>query len=148
MTEKRATRGDHSHFCATEGWTEARSTHHETFKLALPDGTVLRTRLSRKPGSTVYGASIFRRALHDQLKVNLGEFWACVDDGVLPDRGFPQTVPKETLPAEIVYMLAAKVGLSEDEIAGMSRDEAITRMNQFWAEGSRAPRADLDANSR
>jgi hypothetical protein len=136
VTEKHATRGDHHHFCANEGWTEVRSTHHVTFKLVLPDGVVLRTRLSRKPDSTVYGPSVFAHVLRDQLKVSADQFWACADDGMPPDRGFRQATPQETLPAEIVYLLASKVGLSEAEIADMSRDEAIARMNQFWTEGS------------
>ena len=46
-------------------------------------------------------------------------------------RTAPLVGGRETLPAEIVYMLAAKAGLSEDEIARMSRDEAIARTSHF-----------------
>ncbi|WP_460356754.1 hypothetical protein [Actinoallomurus acanthiterrae] len=62
------------------------------------------------------------------------EFWACVLDGEKPDRGTP--LPgKEALPAEMVHLLIARVGLSEKEVAEMTREEAIVRLQQYWIDG-------------
>ncbi|WP_332643127.1 hypothetical protein [Aeromicrobium sp.] len=73
--------------------------------------------------------------LRDQLEVTSDEFWACVRDGKLPDRGAPE-VPQEALPASIVFQLIREVGLSEAEVGAMSKDEALERMQRFWATGN------------
>jgi hypothetical protein len=62
------------------------------------------------------------------------EFWACVKDGAKPDRGTPAP-PPEALPADLVHMLLSRVGLAEAEVAAMSKDEAIARLQRFWTEG-------------
>ncbi|MFC4131027.1 hypothetical protein ACFOZ4_10470 [Hamadaea flava] len=61
------------------------------------------------------------------------EFWRCVQEGVLPDRGRPE-VPAEALPAELVYLLINRVGLDEAVIAKMTKDEAVARLNEYWTE--------------
>jgi hypothetical protein len=63
------------------------------------------------------------------------EFWHCVQAGVKPDRGEPE-VPAEALPAELVYLLMSRVGLDEAAVAAMTRDDAVARLNQYWAQGS------------
>lgn len=72
--------------------------------------------------------------LRDQLQVDEATFWACVRDRVSPDRGEPR-LPAGALPADLVYMLISKVGLDDAEVARMSRDEAIARLQKYWAEG-------------
>jgi hypothetical protein len=71
--------------------------------------------------------------LRDQLEVDAATFWACVNDGVLPDRGAPQA-PNESLPANLVHSLKSQLRLSDAEIANLSRADAIGRMQQFWQE--------------
>jgi hypothetical protein len=44
--------------------------------------------------------------------------------------------PAQTLPADLVHMLISRVGLKESEIAGMSKDEAVARLQRYWTEGS------------
>ncbi|WP_231331918.1 hypothetical protein [Actinomadura graeca] len=44
-------------------------------------------------------------------------------------------MPKDALPADLIYLLISKVGLSEPEVARMSRDEAIARLQKHWTEG-------------
>jgi hypothetical protein len=135
------TREAHEKFCRAEQWSQVRDargrtgTHHLTFELALPDGRVLRTRISHPIDRSAYGASMWSHILRDQLDVAEEEFWRCVHDGILPKRGVPET-PAEALPAELVYLLKNRVGLSEGEIAAMSKDEAVARLNQYWATGS------------
>jgi hypothetical protein len=50
--------------------------------------------------------------LRDQLDVTEDEFWKCAQDGILPKRGTPD-IPSQALPAELVYLLINKVGLTE-----------------------------------
>ncbi|WP_213450864.1 hypothetical protein [Rhizomonospora bruguierae] len=138
MSYPSSTREAHEKFCHTEQWARVRDargrtgTHHLTFELGLPDGRVLRTRVSHPVDRTVYGPSMWSRILRDQLDVTDEDFWRCVQDGVLPKRGVPD-LPAEALPAELVYLLKNRVALSEGEIATMSKDEAVARLNQYWA---------------
>jgi len=135
------TRQDHEIFCKNEGWQPARNarggtgTHHVTYELHLHDGRVLRTRISHPVNRDNYGAQIWGHILRDQLDVDQATFWPCVQDGVMPDRGVPAP-PAEALPAELVHLLLTRVHLSETEVAEMSREEAIARMQQFWATGA------------
>jgi len=137
----RPTRQDHETFCQVEGWQRVRDargrtgTHHVTCELNLSDGRILRTRGSHPVDRTCYGPSMWKHVLRDQLAVGEAEFWSCVRDGVKPDRGTP-TPPPEALPADLVHLLLSRVGLSEAEVAAMSKDEAITRLRRFWTEGS------------
>lgn len=141
MTWPQPTRQFHEKFCQVEEWTPVRDargragTHHITYELGLRDGRILRTRISHPVDRTTYGPSIWRHILRDQLQVTDAEFWRCARDGVKPDRGEPE-VPAEALPAELVYLLIHRVGLDETAVAAMTKDEAVARLNQYWAEGS------------
>lgn len=137
MTWPRPTREHHDRFCRTEGWHRVRNarggtgTHHLTYELDLPDGRILRTRVSWPVDRTDYGRGMWTHVLRDQLDVDEATFWACARDGVLPDRGAP-TPPSEALPADLVYLLISKLGLDETEIVGMSKEEAIDRLQRHW----------------
>ncbi|MGP3962814.1 hypothetical protein ACTWPT_43165 [Nonomuraea sp. 3N208] len=61
-------------------------------------------------------------------------FWACVKDGALPDRGVPEP-PSQALPADLVHLLISRVGLGEAEVAAMSKENAIARLQKYWTEG-------------
>jgi hypothetical protein len=78
---------------------------------------------------------MWKHILRDQLDVDEPEFWSCVKDGVKPSRGTPEP-PAEALPADLVYMLISRVGLAESEVAGMSKDEAVARLQSYWTEGA------------
>lgn len=140
MSWPQSTRQDHERFCLNEGWERVRDargrtgTHHVTYELALPDGRILRTRVSHPVDRSGYGRSLWAHILRDQLQVSEGEFWACVQNGLKPDRGVAHP-PPEALPAEVVHLLITRVRLREDEVHAMSRDEAIARLQRFWAEG-------------
>jgi hypothetical protein len=141
VTRPAATREDHERFCKNEGWRQVRNargrvgTHHVTYEFNLPDGRTLRTRISHPPDRTTYGPGLWAHILRDQLGVSEDDFWACVRDGVRPDRGLPVT-PAETLPADLVYLLINRVGLSDADVAQMSKEEAVARLQRFWTEGS------------
>jgi len=126
-----ATRADHQAFCETEGW-EHNGGDHEFYYLTLHDGRTLYTKISRPPGRQTYGKDMWHRQIFgQQLQVTEEEFWACVNDGVKPDRGSPAP-PKEALPASLVFQLKTKLGMSDEEIFKLSKAEAVDRMNQYW----------------
>jgi len=128
------TRGDHEQFCLTEGWerrksaTSKRGTHHVNYELALPDGRILFTRVSHPVDRTGYGASMWSHISRDQLEVTAGEFWACVQDGVSPDRGHHDTSPADAIPLEVVTILVQRMRVPESEVRAMTKDQAIARM--------------------
>ncbi|HEX5114025.1 MAG TPA: cytotoxic translational repressor of toxin-antitoxin stability system [Pseudonocardiaceae bacterium] len=135
------TRKDHETFCQTEEWRHVRDargrtgTHHITYELDLVDGRILRTRISHPVDRCDYGPGIWKHILRDQLDVDEPTFWSCARDGVKPVRGTPRP-PADALPADLVYLLISRVGLDEAEVAGMSKDEAIGRLQRYWTEGS------------
>lgn len=141
MTFPAATRKDHLRFCEIEKWEQIRSskgrsgTHHDTYELVLPDGDVLRTRISRPPDRTDYGPSLWNHILKDQLMVTEQEFWECLKNKVRPKRGLPPEPSAETLPTELVWALVNRVGVSETEVGRMSKQEAVDRLNTFWITG-------------
>ncbi|MGI5282564.1 cytotoxic translational repressor of toxin-antitoxin stability system [Nonomuraea polychroma] len=140
MTWPQPTREDHDRFCQLEGWRPVRNargrtgTHHVTYELNLPDGQILRTRISHPVDRSAYGRSIWGHILRDQLQVDEATFWACAKDGALPDRGAP-TPPSNALPADLVHLLISRVGLDEAEVAAMSKEDAVARLQKYWAEG-------------
>ncbi len=135
-----ATRADHQKFCETENWMRIKDaqgrtgTHHLTYELPLPDGRVLRTRISHPPDRTDYGKRLWSHILKDQLDVIEAEFWACVHDGATPDRGSPVKT-EESVPAQLVHILLNDIRLPEAEVAKMSKQDAIDRVNLYWTEG-------------
>ncbi|MGV0097003.1 cytotoxic translational repressor of toxin-antitoxin stability system [Streptomyces californicus] len=141
MNRPQPSRERHEAFCTREAWDRVRDargrtgTHHVTYELTLFDGRILRTRISHPVDRTVYGAGIWGHILRDQLVVSEDEFWDCVLDGRLPNRGAPE-VPKETLPADLVYMLIHRVGLAEETVAAMTKEDALARLHQYWIEGT------------
>lgn len=101
----------------------------------MPDGGVLRTRISHPVDRSTYGKNLWAHILRDQLNVSEKEFWACVRDGVKPDRGVP-VHESEALPADLVHLLINRVGLSEKDVAEMSKEDAVSRLRQFWIDGT------------
>ncbi len=134
------TRADHDRFCRLERWNEVRNAtggkvgHHITYELSLPDGRILRTRVSRPPNRETYGAKVWGHILRDQLDVGEEAFWACVRDGTRPERGAPQPAGA-MIPLELAALLKHRVGLTDAELGVLNREEAIERLNLFWVEG-------------
>jgi hypothetical protein len=141
MTWPAPSRADHESFCRIEGWTPVRDgtdgagTRHVTYELGLDDGRTLRTRISHPPNRTTYGAGLWAHILRDQLDVDEATFWVAVRDGVKPTRDTP-ALPAETLPAELAILLRNRVGLTRDQIAAMTKTEAIERLNRYWTKRS------------
>lgn len=133
-------RRDHNRFCQVESWIETRNArgkkvgHHLTYELALPDGRILRTRISRPADNTSYGPSLWTHILTEQLQVTEQEFWLCVSDGERPARGSATgEVPRNALPASLVHQLIHEAGVPEDEVAGMTLQRATDSMAAHWS---------------
>ena len=135
-----ASREDDQKFCETEGWHRVRDakgrtgTHHVTYELALPDGRILRTRISHPPDRSTYGKALWAHILRDQLDVTEEAFWACVQDGTTPDRGAVEP-DRPALPASLVHQLVVRFHVPEGEVAQMSKAEAIERLAALWSAG-------------
>ena len=80
------------------------------------------------------GPALWRHILRDQLEVSEAQFWACVREGVVPGRAAQQQ-PLDSVPAEVVHLLLSRVGLTEAEVATMSRERAVARLTQYWTDG-------------
>jgi hypothetical protein len=120
-------RRDHDRFCQVEPWSEARNArgkkvgYHVTYELELPDGRILRTRVSRPANNNTYGANLWNLILTEQLCVSEKEFWECVSEANPPKRGFASDeTPAAALPAQLVHQLIHDVGVPEGEIVGMT----------------------------
>jgi len=103
-----ATREDHDQFCVTEQWALVRGAsgkpvkHHRTYELPLWDGRILRTRISKPIDKSDYAPSMWAHILREQLQVAAAVFWACVNDGTVPDRGKPKPVDiKKAVPLHL-----------------------------------------------
>ncbi|MEI2716602.1 MAG: hypothetical protein V9E98_06350 [Candidatus Nanopelagicales bacterium] len=141
VTQRNVTRADHLKFCNVEGWEDVPNargkptSHHITKELKLPDGRILRTRISRPAAKKhVYGKSILNHILEDQLQVTLTSFWDCVN-GDPPDRNPDPAAPElegERLPANLVWQLRKHVQVPVEEIATMTREEASRRVQEYW----------------
>lgn len=134
------TRADHNQFCLNEEWELVRDAqgrpvrHHITYELALPDGNTLRTRVSRPANKTVYGPSLWKTILRDQLDVTEAEFWACVKEGQLPNRGqSDDEIPEAALPAGLVYQLIHVAQVPEAEVKTLTLEQAMAVMTEHWS---------------
>lgn len=116
-------------FCQADGWVRRADAPgrpvraHEVWTKALPDGTVLRTVISKGAGE--YSPQLASRIIRRQLQVTEGEFWAAVRHGRAPDRGGREEARPQTalLPLALVRELLA-AGRSLDELRGLTPDEA------------------------
>lgn len=133
----------HRKFVETEGWDKKKTAtggkktgDHFRYTLTLADGRILRTRVSHGSGE-LGDPKLVAAVLRDQLEVTEEDFWACVDKGVLPPRPAPAapTPAGEVLDAKLVRNLIRKVGLTQDEVAALSKAEAVAQWERYLAGG-------------
>lgn len=133
----------HRKFVETEGWEKkgtargaGKTGDHYRYNLHLATGDVLTTRVSHGSGQ-INDPKLIAAIYRDQLAVSEESFWRCVKDGVLPPRPEPPTTAPEgeALDAKLVRNLIRKVGLSEAEIATLTKAEAVGRWEEYLSEG-------------
>ena len=129
----------HDDFCVFERWEIVHGSagkpvqHHRTYELVIPSGDILRTRISKPIDRTTYSASMWSAILRDQLKVTNDEFWDCVQNKVLPDRGGAHPTPNpKALPLHLVNELIERVGMAPEDAIELTLEEALQRMNDYW----------------
>lgn len=134
------TRQAHRAFCEHESWevvpdaTGRPVGHHITYRLDLPDGRRLRTRISRPVDTSTYGPQMWSTILRDQLEVTADEFWRCVG-GTLPARSTP--VPRDKgIPAYLVAQLVRELGIDAVDAANLTEEAAKERLAQHWRDAA------------
>jgi hypothetical protein len=126
------TYGQHRAFVETEGWTRGKpGTGHDNYLFAPvnPDTAVLRTGISHSAASTEYfDAKMRAKIVHEQLQVTEQEFWACVNDGQLPERrtdGYSiglrgrENSPPPPQNQGLLQQLLDEFGVTASDVAGM-----------------------------
>ena len=110
-----------------------RTGDHRRYRKDLPDGSILRTKVSHALGNEI-GTDLFKHILRDQLRVDETRFWALVrgQSEPAPNAARPKA---ETTPAWLVQRLLFTVGLPEAEVRALTADQALARWEAFKAEG-------------
>lgn len=127
--------GDLIAFCEADQWERARQTKHAIYTKVLADGTSLRTQASRGKHSRPIGADLFHFILRVELQVSEDEFWRSIRAGEPADRpAHPMASPEVRRPdAGMVSQLRRHLKLGDDEIAKLSRDEAIAILSNYYS---------------
>ena len=137
-----ATFGDLKTFVEHDGWTEepnlvrkrARTGDHWRFRKDLPDGSCLRTKVSHSLRDEI-GMDLFKNILRDQPRVSEDRFWAVVHGGPADVTEAPP-LSEATIPGWLAQRLILTIGLRDDEVRAMTRDEA----HAAWEAYKRRPR--------
>jgi predicted RNA binding protein YcfA (HicA-like mRNA interferase family) len=133
-----ATFGDLKRFVENDGWDlepnlvrgGRRGGDHDRYRKPQPSGVPLRTKVSRHPREEI-GPDLFRRILHDQLRVTEERLWAVVRGQSQAPEADASPPSEPGKPGWLVMRLIRTAGLSEDEISRMTTDEALTAWEAF-----------------
>ena len=131
-----ATFEDLRRYLLRDGWIEepnlargrARTGDHRRYRKELADGTILRTKVPHGLRDEI-GGDLFGHILRDQLRVDGTRFWAVVRGAPAPAE--PPAPGAPTIPAWLVERLIRTVGLAEDAVRRMTRDEAFAAWEEF-----------------
>lgn len=135
-----ATFGDLKAFVEHDGWTEEpnlsrgrpRTGDHSRYRKDLPDGTILRTKVSHSLRDEI-GMDLFKHIVRDQLRVTEDRFWDVVRGAATePTEAAPPEAA--TTPGWLVQRLILTVGLREDEVRAMTADEAHAAWEAYKAQ--------------
>ncbi len=66
--------GDLKRYCERNGWAEVRNTDHWYFEKVMPNGNVLRTRVSHSTSKSI-PSNLWDKILKRQLQITEKEFW-------------------------------------------------------------------------
>lgn len=130
-------------FCELDGWeeTEATTPDHYRYRKRLPDGRVLRTKVSRGRGPIVRNpglwTSVWRRQLDLQSE---DEFWEVLKTREPASRGEPTAEPPEPqMEAWLFEALVLTYDVDEEKVRAMNADDALALYLKF-CEGGPSPR--------
>ena len=139
MTATSPTWGDIRDFLRADDWRElppgergGTQSDHIWFEKVLPDGKVLRTKISHAKQMTV-SAGRFRAVARHELEVSTEELWECIRRGEPVDRPAPVEEPVYQHPAWIVNVLSGQLHMSDDDIAKLGAQEAERLVHEHWS---------------
>ncbi len=125
-------------FCRRDGWdlkarrSRRKGGDHLSYAKTLRDGTVLYTQISHGAGG-IQDPDLFKFILRDQLKVTEEQFWACVDDGLVPERegDLPEepTFAKDAVPYDLLRNLM-RAGYAQDDVLAGGKTAAVELWQQ------------------
>ena len=102
---------------------------HWRYRKVLPDGTVLRTKVSHALDEEI-GADLLGHIVRDQLGTTMQHFRDVVT-GRLPEPGTASEETPEPIPGWLVERLIHTVGLPEKEVRAMSPEEARAAWERY-----------------
>lgn len=119
------------------GWEEvpnlARGRHrvgdHWRYRKTLPDGTILRTKVSRALGDEI-GRDLLAHIVRDQLRTTMEHFHDAVAGRATTEAAAPKP-EVEPIPGWIATRLIYTAGIPEAEVRGMSAEDARARWEAF-----------------
>ena len=130
---------DIKRFCQLDGWQEKKGSSgsrgdHYRYRKTLADGRILRTKVSHGDDQ-IQDASLWRHIWRDQLALESeDQFWEVLESGQPVDRTPTEPAPSgPSLPGWLVDNLIRKVGLTPEEVAQLSDQEAHDRLNDFYS---------------
>lgn len=120
-------------FLQIDGWVKGVTTSHTFWSKTLPNGEHLETHVSLAADKSP-GLGRFSSILRFQLKINKAEFWTALQTGKPVPRPSAE-MPEAVVAHEfwVIDGLKRQVGLSEEEIAEFSVEEAKDRLLSFWS---------------
>lgn len=129
-------------FCEIDGWEHVtgatgRTGDHDRFSKILPDGTILRTRVSHGSGR-IEDRDLWHRIWRDQLGLEREEqFWDALRARrpVVRSRAEAERPAGPSMPAWIVAGLLAR-GVPEAEVRALGPEEARRRLEALWSQAS------------
>lgn len=120
-------KSDLRRFCELDGWEQRPTTDHHRYTKELPDGTILRTKVSLGRGQVCDDPALWSRIWRHQLQLESEEqFWEVLQSREPVPRGEPQPEPQQPrMPAWLFDYLIYRVELDEDKALGLSEEEAM-----------------------
>lgn len=116
-------------FCELDGWekTEATSPDHDRYRKRLPDGTVLRTKVSRGRGAIVRNPGLWAKVWRHQLHLESeDQFWKALKDRMPAQRSATEPEPPEPqMDSWLFEALTMTFGVDENRVRDMEPDEAL-----------------------
>jgi len=126
---------DLERFCEIDNW-ERREGDHIRFRKQLDDGRILRTKVSRRGAETI-GQGLWGHIWRDQLGLSSDvDFWQSLESRQPSLRELleePERPARPALPGWLWQRLIEDVGLSEEEVRGLTEAEGRERLHSFWS---------------
>ncbi len=127
-------------FCELDGWEELPRVRggtgdHRRYRKVLPDGMILRTKVSHGSGA-IGDPGLWRRIWRDQLGLDSEDaFWRALRESRPVDRGdaSPATPAGPSIPGWVVAGLR-RAAINEAEVRTLTAAEARRRLEAIWAD--------------